>query len=79
MRECACEAGKDILNDGIALKWCPRHSEANVQTLEEGLRKYGQHLRECRHNTMWASSSSDTSPPGCTCGLTTLLSTGGET
>ena len=84
MSECSCRVVHEIIGRSSPagnsarelIVHCPRHAEAHVQalearvrTLEEGVRKYGQHLDSCG----WADDT------GCGCGLSTLLTTGGET
>ena len=94
MGECKCSITSVLdCHEEHGISHCPRHSDANVarlearvKVLEEGLRKYGKHSGpQHPHQVGYgcpAACTDDTTLCGfshhCVCGLSTLLTTGGE-
>ena len=86
MGECKCSITSVLdCHEEHGISHCPRHSDANVarlearvRTLEEGVRTYGKHFSSC----MTVLNDTPYTNPEvyipCDCGLSTLLTTGGE-
>ena len=89
MSECRCQilrrgrapADGPLWEQDCFIAFCDRHVEANVarlearvRVLEEGLRMYGHHLYSCGCYGDCKGQQDHV----CNCGLSTLLTTGGE-
>ena len=84
---CGCRIREDDWNRRNRVLHCPRHAEATVARLEEGLRTYGQHRWKCAklaaivevgvEGDHEAARLKAAGLP-CTCGFDHLLTTGGE-